>query len=323
MEIKDIYIHSQIHKIISLDKSRGMLSHAYLLECSDEVLLEDYVLFAAKDIMCKSDMSPCLNCNNCNKIEHGNMVDLKIFPKDKKGLVVEDINEIVADSIQRPMDSEYKIYILNNFDKATIQSQNKILKTLEEPPRNVIFLLTCCNSNNVLQTIKSRVKIISENLISLEIMENYLKDLKVKDYLSVASISGGSVSTAMKLASGGDSRKILDLAIDTLLSLRSSSDILKYSTQILSLKKDFVFFVDTMIALLRDIIIVDSTSNINFKNEIIKVTEISKCISSEGVYKLLGKFCEIYNKLEFNCNLTGVIEQMLLDILEVKFLCQK
>ena len=51
MEIKDIYLKSQSHQIISLDKSGDMLSHAYLLDCSDKYLLDEYAMLFAKEIM--------------------------------------------------------------------------------------------------------------------------------------------------------------------------------------------------------------------------------------------------------------------------------
>ena len=322
MEILDIYLNSQVHKVVSLDKARGMLSHAYMLECTDLFLLDNFDTIIAKEIFCLEKETPCGKCNNCLKVEHGNMVDLKVYPKDNKNIVVEDINEIVSDSIQRPMDGIYKVYILKNFDKATVQAQNKLLKTLEEPPYNVVFILTCSNLGNVLPTICSRVKRVTENLLSIEEVAGFLKDMKVKDYLSVASVSGGNISTALKLASGGDSSKIINLAFSTLLDLKKSSDVLKFSSQILSLKKDFPFFVDTIIAVLRDVSVFGK-GELSFKDRMEDIKILNASLSSRACLEILKVCNEINNKLEFNCNLTGVVDKMLLDILEVKFLCQK
>ena len=78
------------------------------------------------------------------------------------------------------MDSKYKVYILGRFDECTIQAQNKILKTLEEPPQNVIFILTCNNDLAVLPTIRSRSKKINEPNLSCDIIEKYLQDKGVR-----------------------------------------------------------------------------------------------------------------------------------------------
>lgn len=322
MDILQIYNNSQIHKIISKDKSLGMLSHAYLIDCADSFLAHEYARLVAKEIYCEEESSPCCVCPSCMKVEHSNMVDLKVYPKDKN-IVVDDVVEIVGDSLERPMDSKYKVYILKSFDEATTQAQNKILKTLEEPPANVIFILTCSSTSSVLQTILSRVKVVAEPSLPINIVTEYLKDQGVKDYTRVACVSGGNITTANKLANMGDVGKLISLAIDTLMGLKSSADILKYSSKIVSLKKDFAFFLDTLILLLRDAAVYSGKGDIVFKEYAQYIASINAGLGAKAILEIVSNLCLIYNKLEFNCNLVAIVDQMLLDILEVKFLCQK
>lgn len=322
MEIVDIYRKSQCHRIISRDLSRGMLSHAYMLECADRFVIEKFGMLLAQEIYCEGQDSPCGVCNNCQKVLHSNMVDLKIYPKEKS-IVVDDVVEIVSDCIQRPMDANFKVYILNNFDEATIQSQNKILKTLEEPPQNVIFILTCTNSSAVLPTIISRVKTINEPLLDLDTVVGYLNDCKVKDASNVAKVSGSNIYSALKIAGSGDAGRIVNLALDTLMGLRSSADILKFSSQIVALKKDFAYFVDTLISILRDVSIVNQSNLVNYNDKLKELQQLSRVYTHNAIVEISSMLCQIYDKLEFNCNLVGIVDQMLLDILEVKFLCQK
>jgi DNA polymerase-3 subunit delta' len=322
MEIIDLYLQSQAHKIISLDKARDMLSHAYMLECSDRFLLQHYALCMAQEIFCLDKNAPCQTCNNCSKVAHSNMVDLKIFPRDKS-IVVDDINAIVDDAYQRPMDSDYKVYILNNFDEATTQAQNKILKTLEEPPHNVVFILTCVSSNAVLPTISSRVKTITDNLLDSKVASDYLKGTGIKNADSIIKVAGGNISTALKLSTGVDADKIIDLVFRTLTGLKTSADIIRFSSQITALKKDFLYYLDTMTMVLRDVAVSSNKSLINMLDRVQEIVALSQIYSPVAVEKIVTKLNEIYLKLEFNCNLNGVVDQMLLDILEVKFLCQK
>lgn len=323
MEIKDIYIKSQVHRVLSLDIDRGMLSHAYMLECADDFLREQYALFMAQEIFCESKNTPCGECNNCHKVEHSNMVDLKIYPRDAKNIVVEDINEIVGDAFVKPIDSVYKVFVLKNFDEANTQSQNKLLKTLEEPPQNVIFILTCSSSGAILPTICSRVKSISESLLDIETATRYLDSINLKDALDVARVSSGNISLAMKLGGKGEASKIVDLAIDTLLGLKSSCDVLKYSSRILALKKEFPFFLSTLISLIRDIAVIGHDGLINFETKRTQILALKKIYNEQSLDKIAHNLIKIYEKLDFNCNITGIVDQMLLDILEVKFLCQK
>lgn len=323
MDILDIYLKSQTHKTLLSDIQSGMLSHAYLLECSDSFILENYVYLMAKEICCIGENTPCNTCINCQKIDHSNMVDLAIYPKSDKGIVVDDINEIVVDAYIRPIENEYKIYILNNFDLATTQAQNKILKTLEEPPYNVVFILSCSNSSLVLPTIISRTKRICEPLLDISVVDEYLSGLKIADSSTIASISGGNISIANKLTKGGEAKKIVDLAVETLVGLKSSADLLSYSSRILALKKDIPFFIDTLISIFRDSLVVGSNGDIKFKAYSSQISQISLIYSSSAIFKIVEKLIEIHNKLEFNCNINGIVDKMLLDILEVRFLCQK
>lgn len=323
MELSKFYINSVAHKVISSDLTAKMLNHCYLLCMPDDILRANFALSIAKEILCVNENKPCDKCNNCEKINHSNMVDLKIYPEGDKSLVVEDIANIVSDAYVRPIENEYKIYILKDFDNCTVQGQNKILKTLEEPPQNVIFILTCSNINNVLTTILSRSKKITESPLRVALIEEYLKDLKVANSDIIAGMSSGNLTHAMNLIKNNNVKEIINLIYDILLNLKSSADVLKYSSKILALKKDFEFFIDTFITILLDIVVFKNHGEVSFTSFRQNYEILSKIYSNTMLEKIMKKICLILNKLEFNCNLTGVVDKFLLDILEVKFLCQK
>ncbi len=322
VELIDLYRNSDIHKKILLDKHADMINHAYILSSADSILLDAYAGFFAQDICCECVGSPCMTCLPCQKILHGNMVDLSIYPKTEKSLVVEDISNIVVDSYIRPMDSKYKIYILKNFDLCTVQGQNKLLKTLEEPPQNVVFILTCSNEDMVLMTIRSRAKVLHEHALSKKCLSDYLQTHGIVNAETISSISDGNLTTAMALSHNRNVSGIVDDVIGVLMGLNSSRDILKYSSKILSYKKDIGFFLETMVSVLRDIAIVNS-AEINFISHKKEIEELSQIYSARMIDKIVKNITSMFNKMDFNCNVTGLIDQMLLDILEVKFLCKK
>ena len=127
----------------------------------------------------------------------------------------------------------------------------------------------------------------------------------------------------MKLIKNTNVGEIIALVFDILLNLKSSSDVLRFSSRIISLKKDFEFFIETFISILRDIISYRNKCDISFKNYKDYYEVLSKIYTNEMIEKIIKKICLIANKMEFNCNLTGVIDKFLLDVLEVKFLCQR
>ena len=322
MEFLDLYLNSETHKVLSLDLKEKMLNHAYLINSKDDVLLQALGFFAVKEIFCQSLDKPCNQCTNCQKIEHSNMVDLEIYPKDNASLVVEDILNIVQSAYIKPMESAYKVFLLNNFDECTVQGQNKILKTIEEPPQNVIFILTAKNMGLVLPTILSRSKKIIEKNLSNEIVEKFLIDRKVDNSKLISSMSNGNLGTAIKIAENKDAISIINLSLSLLQNLNSSKDILLYSSKILQLKKDIPFFLDTLITMLRDISVFGK-GGIYFQNFQNEYDSLSKIYNSKMIEKIMKEINRVYQKIEANCNMTAVIDQLLLNILEVKFLWQK
>ena len=323
MEFLELYLNSETHKVLSLDLKEKMLNHAYLINSKDDVLLQALGFFAVKEIFCQSLEKPCDKCTNCQKIEHGNMVDLEIYPKDNASLVVDDILNIVQSAYVKPMESAYKVFLLNNFDECTVQGQNKILKTIEEPPQNVIFILTAKNMGLVLPTILSRSKKIIERNLQNEIVEKFLVDRKIDNAKLISSMSNGNLGTAIKIAENKDSVSIINLSLSLLQNLNSSKDILQYSSKILQLKKDIPFFLDTLITMLRDISVFGKGGNIYFQNFQKEYEALSKIYNSKMTEKITKNINQVYEKIEANCNMTAVIDQLLLNILEVKFLWQK
>jgi DNA polymerase-3 subunit delta' len=89
-----------------------------------------------------------------------NFSDLKIYPKPDKKLSVADASEIIDDCALKPIERDKKLYIISDFDTSAQLFQNKLLKVLEEPPEGVYFLLGATTLSPVLDTIRSRVKML-------------------------------------------------------------------------------------------------------------------------------------------------------------------
>ena len=183
MEFDNLYAKSELKLIVNNDIAGNMLNHAYLLCGQDDVLLNYFAKEFAKHILC--DKAGCGACSTCGKIEKGFHSDVLVYPKDKKkGLVVEDIAEIVEKAYVQPMEATKKIFILNNFDVSTTQAQNKLLKTLEEPPASSMFIITSTNPSNILNTIKSRSKTVNVPLLNASVVETFIlhnSNLKVRE----------------------------------------------------------------------------------------------------------------------------------------------
>lgn len=105
---------------------------------------------------CLSDSHrPCGTCSSCVKLKESNHPDVLIFDCD--GAKVEQIRGLCTDSLVRPNEGRYKVYILKNAHELSAICQNALLKALEEPPKSVVFILTAERVDNLLPTVRSRL----------------------------------------------------------------------------------------------------------------------------------------------------------------------
>lgn len=122
--------------------------------------LAEYLL---KAYFCMGDTAPCGCCNNCRLIDNRNHPDIMyIAPEDKKkNIAVSQIREIVVNAYIKPHSSDRKAFIIEKAETLSEQSQNALLKVLEEPPGNVLFILVSNGEKSLLPTVLSRCVTLS------------------------------------------------------------------------------------------------------------------------------------------------------------------
>ena len=333
MGILEIFKESQCYKIISKDLRNNMLNHTYMLISSDEILINEFAIMVAKTILCSAKDAPCDSCVVCNKISHNNYFDLSVYPKaqddaDKKDRISKDDTiEIIDSTLVRPIDGKYKIVILKNIDETMdVSIQNKLLKTIEEPPANVIFILTTTNEYNVLNTVKSRAKKIHEYSLSNDVVIDYLVEtlkLDNEKAIKLASMSSGSLTNATKFSKSKNSLDMLTLIFNMLENMKNSTNVLYYSAKIQAFK-ELDEFLNIMLVVFRDIMVARFDENAIeyafYMNSIMKLTAI---YSEKVCFEVRLKIEKAIEKLNANCNKNSVVDGLLFDILEVRYLCQK
>ena len=160
--------------------SEGKLSHAYILEGSKGSGKHLFAMGIAAALSCEnrgndSSPLPCRTCPSCKKILSGNSPDIIHVGKgDKATLGVEAIRTLKQDVWIAPNDSDVKVYIIEDAHLMTIQAQNALLLTLEEPPSYVLFLLLCESAAPLLETVRSRAPILRTEPLEAETIGNFL-----------------------------------------------------------------------------------------------------------------------------------------------------
>ncbi len=321
LEYQNIVLNNlQFKKICSEELS----CNSFLFESSDELFLNTFSQCFAMFLLCNGKNKPCTVCENCKKVELNSHSDLKTYPKNHKNILVEDIKDIIDNIYLSGIESDKKIFILNNFSSATVQAQNKLLKILEEPPENAFIILNVTNISKVLPTILSRCKKI--RLLCLqddEIIKGL--DLEVNRRQELLALANRSLSKAVLFYKDKNFWELYDFCLDTLKDMKDSKVLIKFSYKLSNNKEEINTILEIFESLFRDMLFIrlKTFSLVKNKTILIDLQSISLEFNCDAIDLIIKKIYEIKKKLEFNCNYVYLIDSLLLYVLEVKFLCNK
>src|SRR5256886_12860870 len=154
---------------------------------------------------------PCGGCDSCTEIRAGNAVDvIEIDAATNRG--IDEIRELREAARYRPARDRFKIYILDEAHQITDAAFNALLKTLEEPPSHVVFMLATTQPEDIPQTIRSRCQHFSFRAVRFEEILAQLKDLTGREKVDADE---GALSLLAEAGDGSmrDALSILDQAI--------------------------------------------------------------------------------------------------------------
>lgn len=308
------------YKTVLGDKAFNRLSHAYLLVTADGNSLDEYLKIFAKLLLC-SAQEPCGKCRACILIDGGVHPDAYFYPKEKQNVTVDDVNEIIEETYLKPIEGNKKLFVLSHGENLSPVVQNKLLKTLEEPPANVIILIGATVDFSLLSTVKSRVKRLEIPAFSQEKLINALKeDCPDLDKLSRACAHAeGSVGKAKELYGDDNVAKVTAFLSDMVLEMKSSANLLDFSIKFANEKIDVLDLISAMQLFYRDMLSYLSGNEkviINKNNlDLIKKAQgytLGSCVH------ILEKLTEAESRRKANANQQMLTEWLLFQVLEGK-----
>ncbi len=303
------------YNIFINDKKSQTSSHATLLVCDDSVMLKNYLKVFAKAFMC-NEGEPCFDCRTCRLIESQTYQDVIFYPLGKK-IVVSDVDDLIAKSYVKPLENDKKLFVLNDVQDMNAQAQNKLLKTLEEPPKNTYLLLGATSTYPLLKTLLSRVKRLDIPPFSDGVLYEGLKD-KYPDserLKTAIKLSGGRVGEVESRYHSTSDKSVEDLVYDLLINMKTSKEVLKYSKLIT--KENVVDFIIIASKTISEAMNLKSNSiNNDFYNE--NISKIAKEFSLGALIFILDKLREAERAIAFNGNITAVSDSILFGIVEGK-----
>lgn len=187
------------YAIFSGDRRSGRLSHAYMLHFPDESNLRSALKVFAAEFFGAAQGGPL-----AHRISSESYPDLVVYPQEGKKITAEGVTELIEDSAMRPVEGTKKLYVLCGFEGAAALIQNKLLKTLEEPLPGIHFLLGVTTVASVLDTVRSRVKLLDIPPFSEDEIYAALERQGSNERNALAAkSSGGCLGTAQNILRGG------------------------------------------------------------------------------------------------------------------------
>ncbi|WP_295162920.1 DNA polymerase III subunit gamma/tau [uncultured Brachyspira sp.] len=179
---EEVIGQEHITKTISKSIAQNKIAHAYLFSGAHGVGKTSLARIIAKALNCINGPTdkPCGVCPSCSQIENGTPLDvIEIDGASNRG--IENIRTIIENVRISPAAGKYKVYIIDEVHQITNEAFNALLKTLEEPPSHVVFILATTEADRVLPTIRSRCQQYTFKSLGIEDLERILKGILDKE----------------------------------------------------------------------------------------------------------------------------------------------
>ncbi|PCF38848.1 DNA polymerase III subunit delta' C-terminal domain-containing protein [Staphylococcus delphini] len=293
------------------------LSHAYLFEGDDAEAMKTTAIAFAQLILCQDE-------ERCRlKVKGQNHPDFQYVMTDETTLKKEQVENLVHHMNQLPIEGDYKVYIIQDFEKLTIQGENSILKFLEEPPKNTIAIIMTTKPEQILDTIHSRCQHVYFKPMSRATFVSRLTeqdDTMTVPIAELLSTYTTQLEVALQLHENVElapMRKMLLQWCDKLLKQREMAligvvELMKHAKtrqlQLLALSGMNAFFQDLMY------VKVGMVDRITFSELQSEYETLVTQLSYHHLTYIIEQITEAHKKLNQNVNATLVFEQIAIKV---------
>ncbi len=345
---KDVVGQESLTKALSNAIELNKIANAYLFAGPRGTGKTSTARIFAKSLNCVNGptLEPCQKCPSCLDITNASGLDvIEIDAATNRG--IDDAKELIAQAQYAPMNGKYKIFIIDEVHMLSNEAFNALLKTFEEPPQNVIFILATTEPHKVIETIISRCQRFDLRRITTDDITKRLREIadleniKITDdalYAIAKNVSGGlrdSLALLDQVSILGAKEEITKEVIENLLgkmtfdvSVNFLEKILSKDTQSAVSYIDEIYnkglepknFCENFIEFLRNLIF--ALSSADDKNTL-KFTNFNTCdiekikslkLDSTEVFRILNKVIEYYKEIRFATNPYLWVELMIINL---------
>mgnify|MGYP000009706050 CR=1 FL=1 len=324
---QDIIGQEQICEHLQTALKLQKVSHAYIINGERNSGKKFIARIFAMALQCTGEgEKPCQVCRSCRQALSENHPDIiRITHEKPNSIGVEDIRTQVNNDMGiKPYQGPYKVYLMEEAEKMTVQAQNALLKTLEEPPEYGVIILMTSSLEALLPTIQSRCVLLNMRPVRDELVQKYLMEqLQVPDYRAklCTAFVRGNIGQAKLLASSEDFDRVREEAV-TLLKYINEMEITELAAAVRKITEyqlDMTDYLDIISVWYRDVLMFKAMNDANhliFREEIQYIKRVADRSSYEGLEKILDALEKAKARLRANVSFELTMELLFLTIQE-------
>ena len=186
----------------------------------------------------KSIMAKIFACKILNKPTNKDYVDIINYRPKKSSIGIDEVRNIIVEVAKKPFECDRKVIIIHNGEKLTIQAQNAMLKTVEEPPKGVYIIILTESLQSILETIKSRCQVYKLTPLTndemIEFINFNLPNNNEDERKLALSYSNGIPGRALDVINNEQTKKLRNILVELIIDLQEdrSSIVLKYEDKL-------------------------------------------------------------------------------------------
>lgn len=291
---------------------------------ADNNTLSHAHLIVGPDGIGKSILAKIFALKILRKDKEADYIDIINYSPKKASFGVDDVRNIIEEVSKKPYEGDEKVIIIHEGDKLTIQAQNALLKTIEEPPKGVFIILLSESLELLLDTIKSRCQVYKLTPLNKEHMLSFIKKINItqeESILSALAYAEGIPGRAERILHDENLENLRNLVIKLFNEVinKDINCIVQYEEKFDKFKDEKEEILSVIASFIRDIIIYKELEDKNILINVDKGKDISKLSSALSYKKLnsmLGYVEEARKNFISNVNYSMTMSVMLIGFLE-------
>lgn len=298
----------------------GRPSHAYLITGPSQVGKATLARAFAQALVCETGHGePCGECRTCQRVAQGRYPDVQLITAEKNAIQIDQVRALQTDAAVAPLEGRRKVFIIQEIERATLPAANALLKSLEEPPPQVVLLLTATRRDQVLPTILSRCQLIGLRPLPLEQVQTALRErwqVDEEHAALLARLSAGRLGWAVTAHTDPELWQARAKYLDDLLALTAEGHLgrLAYAETLSRAGADLDTALGLWATWWRDVLLIqhalgDEVLNLDRKAQLLQQAALFRAEQAENA---LQDLAQTARRIKANVNARLALDVLLL-----------